>query len=253
MSCSTASRISSTALSELAPAGRLRVGINYGNVILAAKDPGSGELLGVHVDLAHELGRRLGVPVELQGRAAAGTLVEELKAGALDVALLSFEPSRAGEIVFSPVYLELDATYLVPPGSPLRGADDVDGVGVRIAIAAKSVYEFFLVRHLKRAKLFNAPSTHAAFELFAREKLDALVGLRPRLVADSEMMPGSRIVDGRFMLVEQAIASPWGRNAGAQYIREFTEDVKGTGFVARSLTKNGVRGVTVSPKISDTR
>ena len=238
--------ISSAVRSELVPTGRLRAGINYGNVILAARDMGSGELHGVHVDLARELGRQLGVPVDLRGRAAAGALVEELKAGALDVALLSFEPSRAGEISFSPAYLEIDATYLVPPGSPLFAADDVDADGVRIAIAAKSVYEFFLVRRLKRAKLVSAPSTHAAFELFAAEKLDALVGLRPRLVADSEMMPGSRIVDGRFMLVEQAVASPKGRSAGAQCIREFIESAKTSGFIARALEANGVRGVSIA-------
>ena len=119
---------------------------------------------------------------------------------------------------------------------------------MRIAIAAKSVYEFYLARHLKRAKLVNAPSTHAAFELFVTEKLDALVGLRPRLVADSEMMPGSRIVHGRFMLVKQSIASPRGRDAGAKYIRGFIEDVKVSGFIARALETNGVRGVTIAPK-----
>lgn len=250
MSYSTASRVSSKALSELAPAGRLRAGINFGNVILAAKDPDSGELRGVHVDLARELGRRLGVPVELQGHAAAGTLVEELKAGALDVALLSSEASRAGEVVFSPAYLEVDATYLVPPGSPLRTADDVDRDGVRIAIAARSVYEFYLMRHLKRAKLVNAPSTHAAFELFVKERLDALVGLRPRLVADSVMMPGSHIVDGCFMRVEQAIASPRGLDAGAQCIREFIEYAKASGLIARTLESNGVRGVSIAPHTS---
>ncbi len=239
--------ISSSARAELAPTGKLRAGINYGNVILAAKDT-SGELRGVHIDLARELGRRLSVPVELLGRAAAGTLVEELKAGALDVALLSSEPSRAGEIVFSPAYLEVDATYLVPPGSPLHTADDVDRDGIRIAIAAMSVYEFYLLKHLKHAKLLNAPSTHAAYELFAANKLDALVGLRPRLVADSETMPGSRIVDGRFMVVEQAVASPRGRDVGAGCIRAFIEDVIASEFVARSLEQNGVRGVTVAPR-----
>lgn len=240
--------IYSSARDELAPVGRLRAGINYGNVILAAKNPDSGELHGLHVDLVRELGLRLGVPVELHGRAAAGTLVEELKTDALDVALLSSEPSRAGEIVFSPAYLEIDATYLVPPGSPLRTAGDVDADGIRIAIAARSVYEFYLLKHLKRAKLMDAPSTHAAYELFATGNLDALVGLRPRLVADSAMMPGSRVVDGCFMVVEQSIASPRGRDAGAQYIRQFTEDVKASGFVAHSLEKHGVRGVTVAPK-----
>lgn len=234
-------------LSKVVPSGRLRAGINYGNVILASRDPASGELRGVHVDLVRELGRRLGVPVDLQGRAAAGTLVEELKAGTLDVALLSFEPSRAGEISYSPAYLEVDATYLVPPGSPLHAAEDVDREGARIAIAARGVYEFFLKRHLKHAKLVSAPSTHAAFDLFVAEKLDALVGLRPRLVADAEMMPGSRVVNGRFMLVEQAVASPKGREAGAQYIREFIEDAKASGLIARTIVNNQVRGVTVAP------
>ena len=243
-----ASPVLSAVRAELASTGRLRAGINYGNVILAGKDERSGELRGVHVDLARELGRQAGLPVELIGFPAAGELVAGLKTGTLDIALMSFEPARAGEIVFSPAYLEVDATYLVPPGSLLRSADDVDSDGVRIAITAKSVYEFYLARKLKRAKLVNAPSTHAAYELFATGKLDALVGLRPRLVMDSERMPGSRIVDGRFMLVEQAIASPRGRDAGAGYIRAFIEDVIASGFIAQSLEKNGVRGVTVAPK-----
>jgi polar amino acid transport system substrate-binding protein len=245
---SVTSGLSPAVLSEIAPGGRLRAGINFGNVILASRDAASGEMRGVHVDLARELGRRLGVPVDLQGRSAAGTLVEELKAGALDVALLSFEPSRADEVAYSPAYLEVDATYLVPPGSPLRAAEDVDRDGTRIAITARSVYEFFLKRHLRHAKLVAAPSTHAAFELFAREKLDALVGLRPRLVTDAEMMPGSRIVGGRFMLVEQAVATPKGREASAQYIRGFIEDAKASGLIARAIANNQVRGVTVAPR-----
>lgn len=234
--------------SDLAPTGTLRAGINYGNAILASRDPVSGELRGVHVDLARELGRRAGVPVDFIGYAAAGAMVDGLKTGKLDVALLSAEPARAGEIVFSPTYVEIDATYLVPPGSPLRAAADVDREGVRIAIAAKGVYEFYLSRILTRAKLINAPSTHAAFELFAASKLDALAGLRPRLVVDSEMMPGSRVVDGRFMVVEQSVASPRGRDAGARYVREFVEEAKASGLVARLLEKNAVRGVTVAPR-----
>ncbi len=243
-----ASPLSSAARADLTPSGRLRAGINYGNVILAGKDENSGELRGVHVDLVRELGRQAGVPVELVGFPAAGELVAGLKAGTLDVALLSFEPTRAGEIVFSPAYLEVDATYLVPPGSPLHTTQDVDAEGIRIVITARSVYEFYLLKHLKRAKLINAPSTHAAYELFAAGKLDALVGLRPRLVVDAEMMPGSRVLGGRFMMVEQSIASPRGRDIGAKYIREFLEEVKASGFVAQSLEKNGVRGISVASK-----
>jgi len=239
--------ISPAAQADLAPAGRLRVGINYGNVILAGRDPASGELRGVHVDLARELARRTGVPLELVGYPAAGAIVEALNSGALDVGLLSYEPARTGEVTFSPVYLEVDATYLVPPGSLMRAAADVDRDGVRIAIAARSAYEFYLLKHLKRAKLVSAPSTHAAFELFTASRLDALVGLRLRLVEDAEMMPGSRVLDGRFMVVGQAIASPRGRGAGAQYLRGFIEDAKASGLIAKVLEKNGVRGVSVAP------
>jgi polar amino acid transport system substrate-binding protein len=245
-SCVTALPISPGERAELAPTGRLRVGINYGNVILAVREA-NGELRGVHVDLARELARRAGVPVELIGYAAAAPMVEGLKSGALDAALLSVEPTRAGEINFSPAYVEIDATYLVPPGSPLRNAAEVDRDGVRIAIAAKSVYEFYLLRTLKHARLQNAPSTHAAYELFAKGKLDALVGLRPRLVQDSEAMPGSRVVDGRFMVVEQSVATPKGRDAAARYVHAFLEDAKATGRVARMLEQHHVRGVSVAP------
>jgi polar amino acid transport system substrate-binding protein len=236
--------ISAAARAELAPAGRLRAGINYGNVVLANRDPASGELRGVHVDLARELGRRAGVAVELVGYAAAGTIVEALKSGALEVGLLSYEPARTGEVAFSPVYLEVDATYLVPPGSPLRAAADVDQDGVRVAIAAASVYEHYLKRNLKHATLLSASSTHEAFELFATRRLDALVGLRPRLVADSRLMPGSRVLDGRFMAVGQALASPRGRDAGTLYLRRFIEAAMASGLVAGLLEKHGVRGVS---------
>ena len=230
----------------LAPSGRLRAGINYGNVILAGKDPASGELSGVHVDLARELGRRIGVPVELVGRPAAGELVAALTSGELDIALLSAEPAREKDVVFSPVYLEVGATYLVPLGSPLRTAADADREGARIAIAAGSVYAFYLERTLKRARLVNAPSTHAAYELFAAQKLDALVGLRPRLVADAAMMPGSRILDGRFMVVGQSIAMAHGRGAGVEYLRRFVGEVTGSGLVGEWLARHDVRGVRVA-------
>jgi polar amino acid transport system substrate-binding protein len=245
--CVNAPPIAPSVRSELAPAGTLRAGINYGNVVLATRDPASGELRGVHVDLARELARRAGVAIELIGYDTAGGMVDGLKRGALDVALLSAEPARAGEINFSPAYVDIDATYLVPAGSPIRSVADVDRDGTRVAIAAKSAYEFFLSRNLKHAKLVAGPGTFGAYDVFVSGKLDALVGIRPRLVIESERLPGSRVLAGRFMAIEQTIASPKGRDAAARYVREFVEDVKASGLVARMLADHSVRGVTVSP------
>jgi polar amino acid transport system substrate-binding protein len=229
----------------------LRVGINLGNFLLTAKDPKTGETQGIAVDLGHELGRRLGVPVEIVGYATPGELADAATFGAWDVGFLGAEPQRAKEIDFTAAYVEIEATYLVPPGSQLREISDFDRPGVRIAVPEKSAYELYLARTLKHANLMRAKGGDAAFKLFVDEKLDALAGLRPRLVKDHEKLRGSRIIYGRFTAVQQAIGIPRGRVAGAKYLREFVEDIKVSGLVAKTIEKNGVRGLTVAPKADD--
>ena len=137
-SCASTPPVPPAARTELTPTGKLRVGINYGNVLLAIKDPATGEFRGVAPDLARELGRRLGTPVEWVGYESAGKMAEAVKTGAWDVAFLGAEPARAGEIAFSPAYLEIEATYLVPAGSPIRSVTEVDREGIRIAVADKA-------------------------------------------------------------------------------------------------------------------
>src|SRR6266699_1567845 len=147
---------SPAARSELAPTGKLRVGINYGNFLLVSRDPASGGYRGIAVDLGRELGRRLDVPVDLVAFETAGKLADAVKAGVWDVAFLGNEPQRAGEIAFSPAYLEIEAGYLVPASSPIRTMAEVDQEGVRIAVAAKSAYDLYLSRNLKHARLVRA-------------------------------------------------------------------------------------------------
>src|SRR3972149_11597351 len=134
--------------SDLAPTGKLRVGINYGNPVLATRDGVSGELRGVAVDLALELGRRVGVPADLVAFESAGKMFDAVRAGAWDVAFLAIDPGRADEIDFTAAYIEIEGTYLVPPGSPLRAIADVDREGVRVGVSANSTYDLFLSRSL---------------------------------------------------------------------------------------------------------
>jgi len=239
----------STAVSsELAPSGTLRVGINLGNFLLTAKDPNTGEFKGVAVDLGKELGRRLGVPVKVIGYPSPGALADAATTGAWDVGFLGAEPQRAQQIAFTAAYVEIEATYLVPRGSPIKTIADVDREGVRIAISGKSAYDLYLTRHLKHAQLVRETGADNVFKRFVEDNLDAIAGLRPRLVKDQENLPGSRILDGRFTAVQQAIGTPNGRDAGAKYLCEFVEDIKASGLVAKTIEKNGVRGLTVAPK-----
>jgi polar amino acid transport system substrate-binding protein len=234
--------------SEFAPTGTLRVGINMSNFLLTAKDAATGIPKGVAVDLGRELGARLGLPVEIVPYPNPGALADAAKTGAWDVGFLGAEPQRANEIDFTAAYVEIEATYLVPSGSPLKTIGDVDRDGVRIAAPEKSAYELYLSRSLKRATLVREKGADNAFKRFVADKLDALAGLKPRLVTDQENLPGSRILEGRFTAVQQAAGIPKGRAGAASYLRDFIEDVKATGLVARTIEKNNVRGLTVAPK-----
>ena len=240
----------SAARSQLAPTGKLRVGINMSNFLLTKKDPATGEPGGIAVDLGRELGRRLGLSVEIIPHPSPGALADAAKAGAWDVGFLGAEPQRANEIDFTAAYVEIEATYLVPPGSPLKAIAEVDRKGVRIAVPEKAAYELYLTRNLKHAALVRIKGPDNAFKQFVADKLDALAGLRPRLVTDAENLPGSRILNGNFTAVQQAVGTPKGRDAGAKYLREFVEDVKATGLVAKLVEKHGVRGLTVAAKVS---
>jgi polar amino acid transport system substrate-binding protein len=231
---------------ELAPTGTLRVGINYGNPVLATRDPSSGELRGVAVDLARELARRLAVPIRLVGFDAAGKMFEAVKTGAWDVAFLAIDPGRAGEVEFTAAYIEIEGTYLVPSGSPFHEIEDVDRENVRIGISENSAYDLFLTRTTRRAELIRAPGPDAAFELLMTGRVDVLAGVKQHLLAHAAKLPGSRLLPGRFMAIEQALGLPRGRTAGARYLREFIEDVKASGLVARALENAGVSGVSVA-------
>jgi polar amino acid transport system substrate-binding protein len=238
------------ARAELTPTGKLRVGVNMSNFLLTRTDEKTGQPAGVAVDLGRELGRRLGVSVEIIPYPNPGALADAAPSGAWDVGFLGAEPQRANEIDFTAAYVEIEATYLVPPGSALRSIAEVDRDGVRIAVPTKSAYELYLTRSLKNAKLVHEKGADNAFKRFVDDKLDALAGLKPRLVTDCDKLPGARIMEGRFTAVQQAVGTPKGRSAGAQYLREFIEDIKASGLVAKTIEANGVRGLTVAAKTS---
>lgn len=246
-SCSTTPPAPTAAVSELAPTGKLRAAINFGNPILASRDPSTGEAKGVSVDLSRELGRRLGVPLELVTYNTAGKVVEALKTGAWDVAYVAIDPVRANEISYSAPYVVIEGAYLVRQDSPLRSNAEVDRAGVRVAAAAGSAYDLFLSRELKQAKIVRAPTSQAVTDLFVAQGLDVAAGVKQQLEADAKRIPGLRLLEGRFMVINQAMGTPKGREAGAKYLREFIEEMKASGFVARALERHRIEGAVVAP------
>lgn len=232
--------------SEFAPTGTLRIGLNMSNFLLTRTDAATGKPLGVAHDLAQELGRRLGLPVEMVPHPNPGALADAAGKNVWDVGFLGAEPARANQIDFTPAYVEIESTYLVQPGSPLKHADEIDRKGVRIIVPEKAAYELYLTRTIKNAELVKDKGGDLCFKRFAEEKFDALAGLRPRLITDQKKLPGSTIVEGRFTAVQQAAGVPKGRPNAAKYLAAFIEEAKASGLVAKAIKDNNVVGLTIA-------
>jgi polar amino acid transport system substrate-binding protein len=229
-------------VSELAPTGVLRAAINMGNFLLVTGRTPSGDPEGVAPDMAREIASRLGVPVAYVPYARPGELADAAGSGVWDIGLIGAEPQRAEKIAFTPAYVEIEATYLVPAGSPVKSVADVDRAGVRIAVTARSAYDLWLERNIKNAQLVRSEGGDATFKQFVDDKLDALAGLRPGLLALAAKLPGSRILDGQFTAVQQAVGTARKNAAGAAFLRDFVEEAKKSGLVARLIERHKVVG-----------
>ena len=232
---------------ELAPSGTLRVAINFGNPILASKVAASGEPRGVSVDLARELGRRLGVPVQLVTYTAAGKVVEGIRNKEWDIGYFAIDPVRAMDTDFTAAYVVIEGAYLVRQDSPIRKNEEVDRAGNRIVVGKGSAYDLYLTREIKQATLVRAPTSPAVTDMMVADKIEVAAGVKQQLQADAKRIPGLRLLDGRFMVINQAMATPKGRPAGLDYLTKFVEEMKASGFVADALKRHGIEGAAVAP------
>jgi polar amino acid transport system substrate-binding protein len=235
-------------LNEFAPTGTLRVAVNFGNIVIAQKDPGGGAPRGVGPELARELARRLGVPVSYVVYDNAGKVADAVKNDAWDIAFLAVDPKRASEIGFSAPYVLIEGTYLVREDSPLRRVADFDKPGVRITVGKNAAYDLYLQRELKHAARTQADTSEAAVQMFiADRQFDAAAGVRDYLLSVARKNPGLRVADDSYMTIGQAAGVPKGRANAARYLGEFIEEMKASGFVARTLAATGLSDVKVAP------
>ncbi len=245
-SCATTPMPPPAVVSDLAPTGKLRAVINLGNPILANKDA-AGQPVGVSIDLARELAKRLGVEAELVTVASAGASVETLAKGQVDVGFFALDPARAATTAFTAAYVQIEGAYLVRADSPLRSNDEVDREGTRVAVGNKSAYDLYLTREIKKAKLERAPTSPAVVDYFIANKLDVAAGVKQQLEMDAKRIPGLRLLPGRFMVINQAMGMSRGKEAGAKYLAAFVEEMKASGFVADSLKRHRIEGAIVAP------
>src|SRR5947209_742226 len=230
------------AVAELSPTGKLRAAINFGNAVLAVRDA-NGEPRGLSVDLARQAARELGIPVELVLFNSAGSVVDAVKAAQVDVAFVAIDPVRGADMDYTAPYVIIEGAYLVRNESRLQRNEEVDRSGTRIAVGRGSAYDLFLSREIKSATLVRAPTSPAVTDLMLAENLDVAAGVRQQLEADAQRVGGVRLLPGRFMVIEQAMAVPKGRRAAQQWLSAFVDKMKASGFVSASLRPPGLEAV----------
>ena len=234
-------------LEQLAPNGVLSAAVYLGNFLLVTGRSPSGEPTGISPDICRAIARRLGVEVSLIGFNTQAEVVEAVVSGRCGISLLGSDPARAEKITFTPAYVELEATYLVPAHSPITEFSQVDQPGIRIASFYKSAYDLWLQRNLKHASLVHADSVKASNELFVSEKLDALAGLRTGLASISRDLPGSKILDGQFTGIQQAVAAKKPDSESIEFLNACVEEFIRSGLVADLIRQYQVQGLSVAP------
>ena len=229
------------------PTGTLRASINLGNPILAHRGS-DGQAGGVSVDLATELARLLGAELELVVFDTAGKSVEAVAAEQADFGFFAIDPVRGADIAFSAAYVLIEGFYLVRDGSTITSNAQVDAPHNRVVVGQGSAYDLFLTRELKQATIVRAASSPAVVETFLREGAEVAAGVKQQLELDAAKAGGLRLLDERFMVIQQAMGVPKSRGAeAAAFLAAFVEEKKASGFVAAALERHQIKGASVAP------
>ena len=238
-----------TAMKELIPTGKLRVGVVFApaaSAFFVVKDA-NGEPRGVTVDLANELAQALGVPLELMVAPNSGLVTDATESGAIDVAFMPVDEERRKRVDFGPMYYLVESTYMVTGASAIKTVAGVDRPNVRVVGIANTTTIRAAARTLKSTTISPVPSVEDAVAMLRDGKADAFALSRDSLPPFVAALPGSRIVDGGFQHTGIAIAVPKNRPQALAYVTAFLEGAKASGSVRRALDRAGFPNDPVAP------
>ena len=245
----TMKTINPAMITSFAPTGTLRVGINLGNPILAHEDPISHQPQGVTVDIAQEIGKRIGLPVKLIPFKTAGNTVDAVKTGEVDLVFVAIDPVRGADISYTPAYIQIEGAYMVKASSPIQSNEQVDVANNEIVVGKGSAYDLYLTREIKHAALLRAASSQAVVDDFMSGKGNIAAGVKQQLESDAKRYDDLRMLPGRFMVINQAIGIPKARPQYEQttaYLTDVITQLKQSGFVAQAMKRHQIEGARVA-------
>ena len=212
------------------------------------QDKATGEIRGASADLARELGRRIGAPVELKGLADPPAVIEAVNKGEADIGFVAFAPERVGTVEFSQVYMLVQQSFLVTDGSSLRAVAEVDHAGLKIAGTKNNSITLFMRRKFKNARLVEIDNNPGEIkrQLMAKE-IDAFGANHQRLTNLMKDTAGLRMLSDNLFGVPQTIIVPKGKPNVMAAVNRFIDDVRASGFLREVIDKSRVIGLDAAP------
>ena len=233
----------------LAPTGTLRAAYIVTNLAQARLDSATGAVTGVVADIARELGRRAGVPVNIMPLPTAAAVLEAVKTGFADIGFVAPNPERTGIVLYSHTYMLVQQSALVRADSPLRSVSELDRPGHTIGVNTDDSVGVWLRERLTAASLRATPDykLREAAQWLLDGAVVAFAGGRQRLASGTQSVRGLRLLDDNFYGVPQAIAVQLGRADRLERVNAALDELGASGFLADSVTRSGVEGLAVAP------
>jgi polar amino acid transport system substrate-binding protein len=234
-------------VADIVSTGRVRVGIGLANLVSGIKDPATGELRGVSIDLGRALAARVKIEFQPVEYPRPGLVLDGAKSNAWDVAFLVIDPARSADADFTAPYMESDFTLLVPAGSPIRKFADADQPGVHIGVPRGDAVDLRLTRIVKNAELVRVDNQVAGADLLRTGQVQAYGAPRPALIEMSTQLSGSQVLDDSFATISFAAFIPKGHEQHLAYVREFLEEAKASQLIKTLIERANLRGTRVAP------
>ena len=235
---------------DIAPTGSLRVAVGVGpsgSAFWATRDPASGVVRGVTVELGKAAAAKLGVPVRFVEYRNAGEITTAASKDAWDLTFMPHEAEREKLMDHGPAYVTYDSTYIVRAGLAARSVAELDRAGVRVGAIDGTSTSRTAARSLKQATVTLFPKADDAVAQLAQGRVDALAMGRDALVDIAKKVPGTRVLDEAIQTTGVVVIVPKDRPAAHAWAAQFLEDAKADGTVRRALDGAGFASAMVAP------
>ena len=231
-----------TAASEIAPGGKLRVGMIAITVLGGVAEP-----------VARFIGQKLGVALEPVMYPNPEAYLQSFGKGEWDIAIGPRVLAPADKADSTADLWVVSLVYVAAPGKEFPDIASVDKAGVKIGAIRGAPSDRVLTREIKVAEIVRIPLsstiTADAADLLRSHKVDVFGADSGIGYPVAEALPGAKIVPGAFAMVRVAAALPKGRSAAAQAaLATLLDEAKQTGVVQKAIDAKALKGVNVAPK-----